>query len=71
MTTPHPKADLLIAIAQGKQMQSYRSIGDPWVDINPQDALRCALEGYPCRVKPETVTINEMFGMSIRICNGS
>ena len=57
MNTPHPRADLLIAIAQGKQMQGA-CLGPPWIDIDARDALSAVAQGLPCRIKPETVMVN-------------
>ena len=64
MTTPHPQADLLRAIADGKQMQEERIdvAGTPlkWVNCSSARALyliSCE-ESNLVRIKPDTVTIN-------------
>lgn len=64
MTTPHPQADLLRAIADGKQMQEldFTGINHPgnWCDCDADRALNRIsrdVEQY-VRIKPETVTIN-------------
>ena len=58
MTTPHKDADKLLAIAHGKQMQVHGNNGTPWVDASPDRALMAICAGQPCRIKPETVTVN-------------
>lgn len=57
----HPKADLLIAIANGEQMQ-FVEINGECFDCSGDEALRiissishCPLE---VRIKPKTITIN-------------
>ena len=64
MTTPHPHADLLRAIADGKQMQQDRTYTDStepkWTDCSSVRALyliSCE-ESDLVRIKPDTVTIN-------------
>lgn len=58
MNTPHPSADLLIAIAQGKQMQIYGTKGAPWADARPDEALYAIYHNAPCRIKPDFVVVN-------------
>ena len=64
MTTPHPQADLLRAIADGKQMQEldFPGINHPgnWCDCDADRALNRISRGVEqyVRIKPETVTIN-------------
>lgn len=53
----HPKADLLIAIANGEQFQIDK--GDGWFDIHPEIALIKLANGFPSlRIKPKTININ-------------
>ena len=61
MTTPHPNADMLRAIADGKQMQGrLPEDGCDWFDIYPDQAIGAIASGYSMkvRIKPETVLIN-------------
>ena len=61
MTTPHPNADLLRAIADGKQMQGRLTAdGCDWFDIYPDQAIGAIASDYSMdiRIKPGTVTIN-------------
>ena len=64
MTTPHPQADLLRAIADGKQMQEldFPGINHPgnWCDCDADRALNRISRGVEqyVRIKPDTVTIN-------------
>ena len=51
MNTPHTDADLLRAVADGKQMQ--RKEWDEWVDCTHETALVRISMGMPTRVKPE------------------
>ncbi len=51
MNTPHTDADLLRAVADGKQMQ--RKEWDLWVDCTHEAALVRISMGMPTRVKPE------------------
>lgn len=61
MSTPHPQAEWLIAIAQGKIVQMRRKEhAEEW--RTPENPLRfigdsCVAE-YEFRIKPETITIN-------------
>lgn len=57
MSTPHPDADKLRAIADGKQMQG-EGYGTKWMDIPAHDALRLLSHAKPCRIKPEFIVIN-------------
>ncbi len=57
MTTPHPDATLLRAIADGKQMQT-EGLTAPWADASGDEALTALAEGQPCRIKPDFVIIN-------------
>ena len=64
MTTSHPSADMLRAIADGKQMQQDRTYIDStepkWTDCSSVRALyliSCE-ESNLVRIKPETVLIN-------------
>lgn len=58
MTTPHPKADLLRAIADGRQMQIKRP--SEWRDCDASTALAglASVAPHHIRIKPDTVTIN-------------
>lgn len=61
MTTPHPNANMLRAIADGKQMQGRLTAdGCDWFDIYPDQAIGAIASGYSMkvRIKPETVLIN-------------
>lgn len=61
MTTPHPNADLLRAIADGRQMQGrLPEDGCDWFDIYPDQAIGAIASDYSMkvRIKPDTVTIN-------------
>lgn len=66
MTTPHHQADLLRAIADGKQMQEldFTGINHPgnWCDCDADRALNRISRGVEqyVRIKPETVTINSI-----------
>ena len=53
MTTPHPHADLLHAIADGKQMQ--RTKGGEWYDCTASVALGLLISvaSHTVRVRPE------------------
>ena len=56
MTTPHPHADLLHAIADGKQMQGrLQEAGCDWFDIYPDQALGAIVCDYSMkiRIKPD------------------
>ena len=57
MTAPHKDANLLIAIAHGKQMQ-VEGLTSPWADASPDRALVAICAGEPCRIKPEFIVIN-------------
>lgn len=58
MTTPHPQAEILHALADGKTIQTKAEKG--WFDIRPSEVL-FALHGGPnygannMRIKPEPV----------------
>lgn len=54
MNTIHPQADILIAIAQGKDIQVQDSQGN-WADCTPNKALYFITNqtGHVLRVKPE------------------
>lgn len=56
-TKPHSDADKLRAIADGKQMQ-VEGLTSPWTDARADEALWAIAQGYPCRIKPETVMVN-------------
>ena len=62
--TPHPNADILLAIAEGKQLQ-YAITNGKWVDINSANVLRWISEennNEACsgiRVKPSTIRIGD------------
>ena len=62
MITPHPRADLLRAIADGKQMQEldFPGINRPgnWCDCDADRALNLIIRGVEqyVRIKPGTVT---------------
>lgn len=57
--TPHPQADILLAVAFGKKVQAI-TVGDPydtWDDVsNPLEFIGDI--GYELRIKPETLSIN-------------
>lgn len=53
---PHKYADLLRAIADGKQMQVDTGTG--FVDVTYKDALLAMVDDDVCRVKPEMIVIN-------------
>lgn len=56
MTTPHPNADLLRAIADGKQMQGrVPADGCDWFDIYPDQAIGAIASDYSMdiRIKPD------------------
>lgn len=60
--TPHPHAEMLIAIAEGKQMQGHIA-KQTWMDVSPSRALELISSGpwtAAIRIKPEpsTITIN-------------
>lgn len=61
MTTPHPYAELLRAIADGKELQFENSFGE-WIKQDLKDALyEFANNDYMpnrYRVKPATITVN-------------
>lgn len=75
MTTPHPQADLLRAIADGKQMQEldFPGINHPgnWCDCDADRALNLIIRGVEqyVRIKPETVTINDTVTINGIECN--
>lgn len=58
MTTPHPQAHLLRAIADGKQMQIKRP--SEWRNCDASTALAglASVAPHHIRIKPETVLIN-------------
>lgn len=65
MTTPHPNADLLRAIADGKQMQCYDATnsrdGRAWINAVAEFALyelSKGSSGLPIRIKPDTIIVN-------------
>lgn len=65
MTTPHPHADLLRAIADGKQMQCYDATnsrdGRAWINAVAEFALyelSKGSSGLPIRIKPDTIIVN-------------
>lgn len=53
--TPHPQADILRAIAQGKKMQRLRVATDEWE--HSEFPLNDMVNGYELRIKPETMTL--------------
>jgi hypothetical protein len=53
---PHPHADILRAIADGKQMRMR--IGSNFEDVTGDEALTYMLSNQDISVKPETITIN-------------
>lgn len=54
----HPKADLLIAIANGEQMQVMVSFGE-WKDCSAEAALLSIADcRYEVRIKPKIIFIN-------------
>ena len=60
MTTPHYCADLLRAIADGKQMQSRVNFTKNWEDCSANRALHriSCFDAENIRIKSDTVTIN-------------
>lgn len=56
MNTPHPQADILRAIANGKQMRMR--IGSNFEDVTGDEALKYLLSNQDISAKPETITIN-------------
>lgn len=65
MTTPHPHAEILRAIADGKAIQK-KYIGQDWTDCPVAVALTTIGPDYPCkpayqlRVKPDAITVNRV-----------
>lgn len=62
--TPHPYADILRAIADGKQVQFLSNASvQLWEDTEPGEALReISITKYPpsdYRIKPKTIRIGE------------
>ena len=57
MSTPHPQAEILRAIADGKTIQRFYPIrGGIWVDsVTP---LSDVIQNERIRIKPDTVNIN-------------
>jgi hypothetical protein len=57
--TPHPQAELLRAIADGQQMQEFKS---NWIDRTPNEALESISDGVrEVRIKPTpTIMIGDM-----------
>lgn len=53
--TPHPKADILRAIADGKKMQRFNPPTDVWEDS--ESPLKDMVHGYELRIKPETMSL--------------
>lgn len=53
MNTPHPQADILRAIADGKPIEG-RYLNSPWVVL--QDPFNA--KDWEFRIKPETININ-------------
>lgn len=56
--TPHPHAELLIAIAEGKQMQ-FERVSGTFIDVSGLDVLfwlHC--KPSKVRIKPSIITIN-------------
>lgn len=58
MTIPHPHADLLRAIADGRQMQIKRP--SEWRDCDASTALAglASVAPHHIRIKPDTVIVN-------------
>lgn len=56
MRTPHPQADILRAIADGKLIQRFHPQKDRWE--KSEFPLNDIVHGYKLRIKPETITIN-------------
>lgn len=55
-TMKHPQADMLIAIANGEQMQVKS--GNTWIDAPSSEVLRIVQQGGTLRIKPRTIKIN-------------
>ena len=53
---PHKYADLLRAVADGKQIQVDTGTG--FVDVTHKDALLAMVDDDVCRVKPDMIIIN-------------
>lgn len=53
---PHPQADILIAIAQGKTIEG-RLPSTPW-EVQEFPCLVIGKPGWELRIKPETININ-------------
>lgn len=62
MNTPHPQAEILRAIADGKMIQvRKRKMNAPW--WVPQENILsfvCETDRYEFRIKSETVAINNI-----------
>jgi hypothetical protein len=56
MTTPHPHAEILRAIADGKQAQIRND--DHWDTVDASVALYHLGQGFTVRIAPETITVN-------------
>lgn len=55
--TPHPQADILRAIADGKTVQITIGTTD-FADLTEVEAIKYLFQGLNLRVKPETIDIN-------------
>lgn len=53
---PHPEAEILRAIADGKRMRMR--INNVFEDVTGDEALKYMLSGQDISIKPETITIN-------------
>lgn len=53
----HPQAEVLIAIANGEDVQCQNGKGE-WYDCSPNTALRWLGDEFPVRIKPKTININ-------------
>lgn len=56
MNTPHPQAEILRALADGKMIQRFHPTKDRWK--KSKFPLNDIVHGYKLRIKPETITIN-------------
>jgi hypothetical protein len=59
----HPYTDILIAIAEGKEIQAHQPSG--WINVSPSSVFSAillnpkdALQPSDYRIKPATITIN-------------
>ena len=58
MSTPHPHADILRALADGKKIELWQPHLEKWIDAELLDVAANADEQF--RIAPETVLVNEV-----------